>query len=908
MRHPFLSIPSQPVHVLGCMTSLVSAVYLLGTSVASAQQTDTSVAQPSAGAVPGGSSGAVIVAPQGTAPQTPSTVTPPQLKRFVPAQYPPQAEREGREGSVVLQLDIGADGKVGSVAVVNPAGHGFDDNAVEAAKQFEFSPATRGTTPIPSRILYRYSFTLQAKEPSADSATGQAAPVEKVKSLSGVVRSSAGDVPLPGVTVVVAGANGKSYEAVTDESGAWALLDLAPGPYSVKVRSAGFQPLEVTEQVTEGQATEVIYRLSAEGMLEVVIRGKRPPREVTKRTLERREIERIPGTNGDALRSIQNLPGVARPPAFAGLLVVRGSAPNDTNVFIDGALVPLVYHFGGLSSVVPTELLEKIDFYPGNFSAQFGRVTGGIVDVGLRSPKGDGKYHGLGQFDLIDGRAMLEGPIPGLKNWNFIASFRRSWFDVWLKPVLNAAGAAVTAAPVYHDFQVMAETRPNARSRFRLLLLGSDDRFEVLSKETAEADPILGGNLRLHTGFWRLMAEYQNDLTDRLSFRSVLAYGQNILDFGVGSLFFNLKTNPLINRTELSYRVAPGVTFHTGIDMWWADSDINVRAPMPPRAGEPNPGPFASRPPMQVRMQTAVYRPAAYGEVELTPHPRVKIVPGVRVDYARDIKRWDVSPRVNARYVLHEGFPKTTLKGGYGIFSSPPQFQETAPPFGTPGLRFERAVHYSLGFEQEITNRIDLSVEGFYKDLDRLVSRAPDEFGQYTYNNLGRGAVVGSEFLLKYRPDSHFFGWIAYTLSRATRKSGPDLPEYLFQYDQTHILTALGSYRLGRGWEFGARFRYVTGNLYTPILGSLYDASAGAYAAVQSPIQNSTRLPAFQQLDLRVDKRWNFGVWRLSTYLDVQNVYYSQNVEGYNYNYNYTKKTPVTGLPIIPSIGIRGEF
>ena len=43
---------------------------------------------------------------------------------------------------------------------------------------------------------------------------------------------------------------------------------------------------------------------------------------VTKRTLEQRELSRIPGTNGDALRSIQSLPGVARPPGLAGLLLV----------------------------------------------------------------------------------------------------------------------------------------------------------------------------------------------------------------------------------------------------------------------------------------------------------------------------------------------------------------------------------------------------------------------------------------------------------------------------------------------------------------------------------------------------------------------------------------------------------
>jgi len=118
-------------------------------------------------------------------------------------------------------------------------------------------------------------------------------------------------------------------------------------------------------------------------------------------------MNRIPGTNGDAIRSLQNLPGVAR--TLTGLLIVRGSAPQDTQIFIDGTAIPYVYHLFGLSSVVPTEILDRLDFYPGNFSAQYGRAMGGVVDVGIRDPKTDG-IHAMAQADLIDVRLVVEGP------------------------------------------------------------------------------------------------------------------------------------------------------------------------------------------------------------------------------------------------------------------------------------------------------------------------------------------------------------------------------------------------------------------------------------------------------------------------------------------------------------------
>ncbi|HQP38497.1 MAG TPA: TonB family protein, partial [Polyangiaceae bacterium] len=94
------------------------------------------------GAVPSGNSGAVTV-PQPPAQQAPpkSGLTPPQLTKFVAATYPAEAAERKLEGNVVLQLDIDASGRVAAVAVVNPAGHGFDEAAAEAARRFEFAPA-----------------------------------------------------------------------------------------------------------------------------------------------------------------------------------------------------------------------------------------------------------------------------------------------------------------------------------------------------------------------------------------------------------------------------------------------------------------------------------------------------------------------------------------------------------------------------------------------------------------------------------------------------------------------------------------------------------------------------------------------------------------------------------------------
>jgi TonB family protein len=886
------------------------------------------------GAVPRGGPGAAArpAAPQAPAQQP--AVTLPEIVHFEQAPYPPEAEKAGVQGNVVLALTIDAEGNVTAAEVKEPAGHGFDEAAQAAAMKFKFKPATRDGKPIPAKILYRYSFTLTPVQPATPP------PPPTTGNLGGELRIAGTDTPLVGAEVVVVGPDGRERRATTDAQGRWQLEGLPPGNYRVRVDAQGFVQASNVEQVVAGEATQATYRLApkSEG-LEVVVQGERPPREVTRRTIERREIERIPGTGGDALRSIQSLPGVARPPGLAGLLIVRGSAPQDTQTFVDGTNVPIIYHFGGLSSVVPTELLDRIDFYPGNFSARYGRVMGGIVDVGLREPDthcvGDygrpteknGCYHGMLQGDLIDVRALVQGPLGPFKDWSFAVGGRRSWVDAWIGPVLEEAGASVTTAPVYYDYQAIVETHPSRKSRLSLRGYGSDDRLELLVKDPFAQDPAFGGSLTFGTSFWRIQSLYEDELSPDVELTSMLAVGRDMANFQIGNFFFDIVAYPITMRSELGFKVSKGVKLDTGIDFLVAPFEFVGRFPQPPRPGEPDPGPFVTRPPLETRDEGTAYRPGWYVEAEIQPTHRLRVVPGMRFDYAHDSSQADFSPRINARYDIvsptddaGEDVPleqrrlRTTIKGGVGLFHQPPDFGETDEVFGTPPevreLRSNRAIHYSLGAEQEFTRYLELSVEGFYKDLNDLVSRRPLPSGGFEYANDDSGYVIGLETMLKYKPDKRFFGWLAYTLSRSVRTENGQ--ERLFEFDQTHNFIVLGSYRLGRGWEFGARFRVVSGPLHTPVLSppsltSLYVADAGSYVPLQGE-PFSQRLPLFHQLDVRIDKRWQFKDWRLSAYLDVQNIYNNPAVEAIIYNYDFSQHAYQTGLPILPSIGLRGEF
>ncbi len=855
---------------------------------------------PSVNGLPAGASGAVLTPPTlPVAAPPPPTIAPPVLAHFEHAEYPKEALEQGIEATVILILEIDASGHVTKAVPTPPQGRGFDEAAVAAALQFQFEPAKRGGNPVASRIRYPYHFTIEK-------AVGPPPAPKLVENLLGRVLAAEAKGPLPGATVTARAPDGTVYSTTTQVDGKWGFEGLAPGVYHITVTLLGYAGDQTDEAVEPGKATEIVFRLFIEVGEEVTVKGARPPREVTRRTVTMEEINRIPGTSGDAIRSLENLPGVGRPPGLAGILIVRGSAPQDTQIFVDGTAIPIIYHFGGLSSVVPTEMLDKIDFYPGNFSTEYGRAMGGVVDVGLRSPKDDGKFHGFAQVDLVDVRLFAEGPllrsksIPFFDGWNFMVAGRRSWIDVWAKPVLESLAASVTAAPVYYDYQAMIEKKWKDSS-FRVTFFGDDDRLALLVTSISSTDPSLAGGISDHMGFWRVQARYETRFSDTTTLKVTPAYGVDIVDVNLGTNYLHLNTQELTVRSELSQKIVKGVTANFGIDLLYEPYTVSAQFPPQPAPGQPPPGPFLSRPPVTTNSSQTLSRPGFYTEIETVPWRGGRIVPGVRLDYSSNSGAWDLAPRLTVRQELTSGFPRTTLKGGVGVFFQPPQPQDTDSVFGQPGLKDQRAIMYDVGVEQDVTRNLEVSLEGYYKALDQLVV-AP------TFGNEGTGRVVGFETLLRYKPDKHFFGWLSYTLSRSTRTDPPDYVERLFQYDQTHILTVLGSYKLGHGWEFGARFRLVSGNLYTPMTYGFYDESTGAQLGATANPPYGQRLPLFHQLDMRVDKTWTFKAWKLGAYLDAQNVYNRDNAEGTGYNYNFTKTSYINGLPFLPSFGLRAEF
>jgi TonB family protein len=868
-------------------------------------------------------------------PPAPKLTKPPAIVKSVDPVYPPEALAEKLAADVSMLIDIDADGHVSNVQVTKPAGHGFDEAAMTAANEMEFSPAEIDGKPGKIRIEYVMHFVPKMIEapppaeapppppPRAPPPVEAPAPAPEPVIVRGRMREKGTRDPIVGADVsVIRNVTGAPTAAnvraqvvgTTDDNGRFEVRGAAPGGLRVIISDTehqpciqDFSPMQLGGSVVPQMSCYAPIRSGAR--FETHVRAQRQSEEVTRHTLSQAELTTVPGTFGDPLRVIQNLPGVARIPYGIGQLVVRGAAPQDSSVFVDGQRVPILYHFLGGPSVLTPNLIDKIDFYPGGFGVHYGRATAGILDVTTKSDPVT-QLHGNADINLLDSSAYVEGPLGGGISGGVAA--RRSYIDLLLPLVIPQRQGATTviATPVYWDYQARADKDLGPVGRLSLFVFGSDDTLHVLS-----SDPTRGTlDLGTHIGFHRVIATWaaaKNGWTSKLT----TSYGYDLARFDAGMIAVDNGSHVFGLREDLSRPINDKVTLVTGFDGQLRLEGLHFHIPVPNLTRT-----FGRTQPQLADIDRTLsdLGSAVYLEALWDPLKNVRIVPGVRVDWFHYNRTDNVTfdPRLVIRWSLT---PRLALKAGVGEFHQPQEPQILDAAYGNPHLKPISADQYHLGFERRFTDAITLDTTFYY--LRRHNLPVPDPGVHFTDSGRGRG--YGMELLLRHEITRHFFGWISYTLSRSEQtaptvgntdaggmmgaiRGQPNSTFYPTSFDQTHNFILIASYKL-QAWEAGPRFRVVTGIPQTPVVGSVYDSDYNTYRPVQGPT-NSTRRQTFHQLDIRVERTWTYDTWRFSVYLEIQNVYNAQNPELTIYDYRNQQSAPVRGLPFLPILGFRGKF
>lgn len=638
-------------------------------------------------------------------------------------------------------------------------------------------------------------------------------------------------------------------------------------------RASGGEVIEVTGKTPE-QTKPLSYQLTAD------------------------EIRLLPGAANDILRAAQILPGVARIPYAFGGLVLRGTSPRDTAVFLDGIEVPIAFHFGGITTFYPSYMLDSLSLTSGGFDASAGRAQGGLVTLTTRQPRTD-RWRVGGSIGLLDSGAFAEGPVGG---GGIIVGVRRSYLDTIVGPFVEDN----TPLPSYWDAQVrMSFGDPTQRGRISPLLFTAIDRVasddvSVTSLFVRASAPYLRvwGPLSLHVVPWlgwtqlTFSGEEGNGIRNTIR-RPTLPGGvksELVRDYPWGHLRGGLDLDAgYLAKTEVN--AGPTGPQDLGSTVWWTDLALWAEA-----------------------------------RLELAEN-RFSVKPGLRVDIYGLSNEVVVDPRLN---ILQRLTDHVTLRQAIGRYHQPPIPADVDPQQGNPAINSSYFDQASLGVDAELMNTF-ASLTAFAGYGHGLGVRVPDprstvhndepkfgglgptfelllekSLGFSSYReNIGRARTAGMELLVKRHVGRWFF-LLSYTLAWSQRTDDVRHPDpeanglwRPFELDQRHNLNAAASLGL-TNWRFGARVQLVSGNPYSP---SVPDMNG-----VPTTYPFAARLPVFFHLDLRADRLWRRSWADINLFFDLQNLTSRRNIEGREFAYDDAHPLgfdeDIPGLPILPFIGV----
>lgn len=715
--------------------------------------------------------------------------------------------------------------------------------------------------------------------------------------VKGIVVEKGTRKPLKDVSIFILPSKIKT---VSTEGGFFSFDNVTDAECTLIINVSGYDKLEKKMDCGKNQELNLYLEKRDYTVFETTVVGKINKRDDQSQTLTQEEFIKAPGSfGGDPVRAAQNLPGVATANASAQI-IIQGSSPDDTGYLINGHRVPLIFHFGGLSSVVIPEAVEKVELLPGGYGPEYSRALGGIVGLSTKKPKED-RVHGMAYIDLLNAGGLVEGPID--EKSSFFLSGRYSYIGQVLKAVAKKNdNFELTAAPTFFDITSVYKRQLDDKNELKTTFVASKDQLDFILNKPINNDPDLRGGLTRKTEFFRFIPQLTTQINEKHKLDNSISLGRDKIYFNISGKGGDIDSEVISQRSEIISEWKPTYKTYLGLDNQWSHTSVSINLPSSYEAGGVR-TPFSVGENQKFKIKQASTLAGAYlrHEIKSSEDSKWTYLPNLRVDHFTTSDETFFQPRFQVRYQFD---PSLLVRSSVGKYVQPPKPQENSPLYGNSGLRSPYAIHYMAGYTKDFrdgsSQGIELTNNFYFKELkDLIVSDV-----RKRYENKSTGAVLGGEIQAKYRK-SEWSSQLVYTYLKSTRHiSG--LGTQSSEFDQTHNLNLIASYDKER-WTFSSRFRFASGLPYTPVIGATFDSDNDVYIPNIGKIY-SQRFGSFTQLDIRIDKKIIYEKWILTAYLDIQNLMNSKNEQSIQYNYDYSDNTKARGLPILPTFGIKGEF
>ena len=679
--------------------------------------------------------------------------------------------------------------------------------------------------------------------------------------------------------------------------GYYVLHPVPVGEQIIKVSYIGYRTESFKITVRDGEKRLLNIALIPEAVAgeEVIVSAEAltNPREITISQVEltTQTIRSAPQlAEADMFRTLQALPGVIAESDFSTGLVVRGGNTDQNLIMLDGITVYNPSHMGGLFSNFLLDATKDAQFVKGGFPAEFGGRMSSVLNVISKS--GNNKsFDGSVGISLLSSRLSLELPV---RNGSLLLAGRRTYFDQVLS-LMNKE------FPYYfYDFQGSFFQDLSPYDRISVSGYFGND---VLDWDRLNFN-LEWGN-RTVAGNWRHVFSpqlFSNFMVAASSFNTEVLLGG---DQGVNS------KNDVLDYTakaDLSYLFSARNVLKFGAEykkLRFEYQDIYDERTL-------------------FRLLQTPAEMAFYLQDDWQINSRWIIKPGLRLSYfTQNGNKVYFEPRFSAKYRLRDGEYLTYSTGLFRQFIFTVQ-DEYNPTFINSWFAIDETVppgkswHQIIGYERELWSTTVLQIEFYYKTLDNMLTyreqrsavdeEVGDDIKAIDLFVPTDGYSYGTEIFI-HKKYGRLAGWLGYTLNWARKTL--DGYEYFASFDRRHNLDVLFSYDIGKNWRFSLQFNYGTGFPYTRVEGSYEERDGGL---VERRLiygeRNRFRYPGYHRLDIGFSKffKWLGLKWQFDA--QVINLYNRENVFIYEWEFdsNPAKRTVITMLPIIPSIGISTNF
>lgn len=719
-----------------------------------------------------------------------------------------------------------------------------------------------------------------------------------------------------------------SIGATTDVNGYFVINQVPPGNYILMVTYLGFDSiaLPITIKAGEIQNKKLFLIKSAFNLDVVNISAEREEaKQETKTSVIKvtpKQLKQIPSIGGqaDLAQYLQVIPGVVFTGDQGGQLYIRGGAPIQNKVLLDGMVIYNPFHSIGLFSVFETDIIRTADVYTGGFGAEYGGRISSVMDINTRDGNKK-RLSGKISSSTFGAGILLEGPLQketdnGSNNTTFIISGKNSYLSQSSKifyEYIDTAGLPFNFTDIY------SKVTFNGSNGSKLNLFGfhfndNVENYQALADFNWKTTGF-GANFLVVPGSSSVLMEgifayskYMITMTDN----DALPKQSEINGFNAG-----LNFTYFIGKDQMKY----------GLEMQGFKTDFTFYNAVKRKLGQSD-------------NTTEI---AGFLKYKSSIN-KFLIEPSLRIQYYASLSEFSFEPRFAMKYLASEKL-RFKLASGiytqnlidaksdrdivnlfYGFLSGPENLPEKLKGEDVTS-KLQKAQHLIIGVEYDIFKHATINLEGYYKNFSQLSNlnrnKIFDDIPDYSNKPeslrkdfiIETGNAYGVDFSIKYDYKKVYI-WAVYSLGYVNRTD--EYQDYVPHYDRRHNVNLMLSYLFGGklDWEFNVRWNYGSGFPFTKLQG-IYEkldfngginqdyTTTNGQLGIQYADINTGRLPDYHRLDLTLKKRFEVAKnSALETSFSITNAYNRDNL----FYFNAIRRERVNQLPFMPSIGLNLSF